>query len=86
MDSSTSVGHDDAIVSRVPQLPPMSDPLSEILHSLHLSAAPYCVARLGEPWGIEVPRLEGPMTLQIVTAGQYWVEVDGAREGREACR
>ena len=77
MDSPTGVGHDDAIVSRVPQLPPRSDPLSEILHSLNLSGALYCVARLGEPWGIEVPRLRGLMTLQIVTAGQYWIEVDG---------
>ena len=56
----------------------MSDPLSEILHALRLTGALYCVARLGEPWGIEVPRLEGVMTLQIVTAGQYWIEVDGA--------
>ena len=78
MDNDADVMQSDATMSRVPQLPPVSDPLSEILHSLHLSGALYCVARLGEPWGIEVPRLEGLMTLQIVTAGRYWIEVDGA--------
>ncbi len=45
---------------------------------MHLTGALYCVARLGEPWGIEAPRLDGMMTLQIVTAGQCWIEVDGA--------
>jgi AraC-like DNA-binding protein len=60
-----------------PRIPPVSDPLSEIMHSLHLTGALYCVARLGEPWGIEAPRLEGLMTLQIVTAGQCWLEVEG---------
>lgn len=60
-----------------PRLPPVSDPLSEIMHSLHLTGALYCVARLGDPWAIEAPRLEGLMTLQIVTAGQCWIEVEG---------
>lgn len=58
-------------------VPPVSDPLSEVLHSLHLTGALYCVARLGAPWGIEVPRLDGLMTLQVVTSGQCWLDVDG---------
>jgi AraC-like DNA-binding protein len=57
------------------RLAPVSDPLSEILHSLHLTGALYCVARLGDPWGIEVPRLDGLMTIQIVTTGQCWIDV-----------
>jgi AraC-like DNA-binding protein len=62
-------------MNRQRQLAPVSDPLSEILHSLHLAGALYCVARLGDPWGIEVPDLEGLMTIQIVTTGQCWIEV-----------
>ncbi len=57
--------------------PPPSDPLSEILRSMQLTAALHCVARLGEPWGVEVPPLDGLMTIQIVTAGRCWIEVDG---------
>ncbi len=57
------------------RLPPVSDPLSEILHSLHLTGALYCVARLGAPWAVEAPALEGLMTIQIVTTGQCWIEV-----------
>jgi AraC-like DNA-binding protein len=60
---------------REPRLPPVSDPLSEILHSLHLTGALYCVARLRAPWGIEAPQLDGLMTIQIVTTGQCWIEV-----------
>lgn len=65
------------MTNQIPRLPPVSDPLSEILHSLHLTGALYCVARLGEPWGIEAPRMDGLMTLQIVTAGHCWIDVDG---------
>ncbi len=65
-------------MSEHPTLPPSSDPLSEILHSLQLTGALYCIGRFGEPWGIDVPPLDGLMTLQIVTAGRCWIDVDGS--------
>jgi AraC-like DNA-binding protein len=79
LDAASGVVHACPHMNRAPRLPPVSDPLSEIMHSLHLTGALYCVAKLGEPWGIEAPQLDGLMTLQIVTAGQCWIEVDGAQ-------
>lgn len=75
LDIDCALGHAGRMSSS-PHLPPRSDPLSEILHSVHFTGALYCVSHLGAPWGIGIPRLENLMTLQIVTAGQYWIDVD----------
>jgi AraC-like DNA-binding protein len=58
-------------------LAPLADPLGEALHLLRLSGTLYCRAELSAPWGVEVPPLPGLMILQVVTAGQCWLEVDG---------
>jgi AraC-like DNA-binding protein len=42
-----------------------------------LTGTLYCRAELSAPWGIDVPTLPGCMTLQVVTAGRCWLEVDG---------
>ncbi len=65
-------------MSTTPQLPPPADPLGETLHLLRLAGTLYCRAELTAPWGIDVPPLAGMMTLQIVTAGHCWLEVEGA--------
>ncbi|WP_437300357.1 cupin domain-containing protein [Sorangium sp. So ce426] len=57
---------------------PAPDPLGESLHLLRLTGTLYCRAELSAPWGIDVPSLEGLMTLQVITAGHCWLEVDGA--------
>ncbi|XWL05102.1 AraC family transcriptional regulator [Sorangium sp. So ce307] len=65
-------------VSSARQLAPATDPLGESLHLLRLTGTLYCRAELSAPWGVDVPALEGLMTLQVITAGQCWLEVDGA--------
>lgn len=58
-------------------LPPAGDLLGEALHLLRLTGTLYCRAECTAPWGVDVPDLDGLMTLQIVTAGQCWLDVDG---------
>ncbi|WP_264675841.1 AraC family transcriptional regulator [Dactylosporangium fulvum] len=58
-------------------LPPAGDPLGEALHLLHMTGTLYCRAECTAPWGVAVPHLDGVMTLQVVTAGEAWLEVDG---------
>jgi AraC-like DNA-binding protein len=58
-------------------IPPLADPLGETLHHLRLNGTLYCRAELTAPWGVEVPPLEGMMTLLIVTAGSCRLTVDG---------
>jgi AraC-like DNA-binding protein len=57
---------------------PAVDVLGEVLHLLRLTGTFYCRADLTAPWGVDVPELAGSMTLQVVTAGQCWLEIDGA--------
>lgn len=59
------------------QLPPSTDPLSEVLQLLQLSGVLYCNARLTDPWGIEIPHLPGVMNVEVVTSGHCWLELDG---------
>ncbi|MEV8632449.1 AraC family transcriptional regulator [Streptosporangium sp. NPDC051023] len=59
-------------------LPPQDDVLGEVLHLLRLTGTLYCRAELTAPWGVDVPRLDGVMTFQVVTSGQCLLEVDGA--------
>ena len=60
-----------------PQLPPSSDPLGEVLQLLQLSGVLYCSAELTDPWGIELPELEGVMNVEVVTSGHCWLELEG---------
>ena len=60
-----------------PELPPSSDPLSEVLQLLQLSGVLYCNAELTDPWGIEVPELPGVMNVEVVTSGHCWLELEG---------
>lgn len=66
----------DVDTPRMP-LPPAGDPLGEALHLLHLTGTLYCRAECTAPWGVAIPRLDGVMTLQVVTAGEAWLDVDG---------
>ena len=60
-----------------PELPPSSDPLGEVLQLLQLSGVLYCNAELTDPWGIEIPALDGVMNVEVVTSGHCWIELDG---------
>lgn len=60
-----------------PQLPPSSDPLSEVLQLLQLTGVLYCNAELTDPWGIEIPALPGVMNVEVVTSGHCWLELEG---------
>jgi AraC-like DNA-binding protein len=60
-------------------VPAPADLLGETLHLLRLTGTLYCRAELTAPWGVEVPPLDGLMTLQVVTAGQAWLEIEGAQ-------
>lgn len=43
---------------------------------LQLSGVLYCRAELTEPWGIELPALEGVMMVEVVTSGHCWIELE----------
>lgn len=58
--------------------PAPADLLGETLHLLRLTGTLYCRAELTAPWGVDVPALDGSMTLLVVTAGRCLLEVDGA--------
>ncbi len=53
----------------------ISDPLGETLHQLRLNGSLYCRSILTEPWGIEMPAIEGKMMFHIVTRGSCWLKV-----------
>lgn len=55
-----------------------NDPLGETLHLLHLTGTLYCQAHFTAPWGVDIPRLENCLCFQVVTAGRYLLEVEGA--------
>ena len=44
---------------------------------LQLTGVLYCRAELTEPWGIELPALEGVMMVEVVTSGHCWIELEG---------
>ncbi|MEM7407835.1 MAG: AraC family transcriptional regulator [Pseudomonadota bacterium] len=58
------------------QLPTSTDPLGEVLQLLQLDGVLYCNATLSEPWGIEIPAIEGVMNVEVVTSGSCWLELD----------
>jgi AraC-like DNA-binding protein len=43
---------------------------------LQLTGVLYCQAELTEPWGIELPALEGVMMVEVVTSGHCWIELE----------
>ena len=59
------------------ELPPSTDPLGEVLQLLQLTGVLYCSAELTDPWGIEIPELEGVMNVEVVTSGHCWIELEG---------
>lgn len=59
------------------ELPPNSDPFDEVLQLLQLTGVLYCRAELSEPWGLEMPAIEGVMTVYVVTSGHCWIELEG---------
>jgi AraC-like DNA-binding protein len=60
-----------------PQLQSSTDPFDEVLQLLQLTGVLYCRAELTEPWGLEIPAIDGVMTLYVVTSGHCWIELDG---------
>jgi len=72
------MANDHPVTPRVDiQLPPNSDPLSEVLQLLHLTGVLYCNAELSDPWGIDLPHLPGVMNVEVVTSGHCWLEIEG---------
>ncbi|GLQ09552.1 AraC family transcriptional regulator [Devosia yakushimensis] len=56
---------------------PLSDPLGEVLHMLHLTGTLYCRAEMTAPWGLVMPRLIDSMMFVIVTSGRCWLRLPG---------
>lgn len=44
---------------------------------LQFTGVLYCRAELTEPWGIELPSLQGVMMVEVVTAGHCWLDLEG---------
>jgi len=55
------------------------DPLGEALHFLRMSGVFYCRSEFTEPWGLALPPFKACMMFHVVTAGQCWLEVKGAK-------
>jgi AraC-like DNA-binding protein len=55
-----------------------ADPLGEALHFLRMSGVFYCRSEFTAPWGLALPPFEDCVMFHVVTAGECWVEVDGA--------
>ncbi|WP_340677042.1 AraC family transcriptional regulator [Paraglaciecola sp.] len=58
-------------------VPEHSDYLGEALHLLKLSGTFYCQSELSAPWGVELPPFADCLMIHIVTAGYFWLRVDG---------
>jgi AraC-like DNA-binding protein len=59
-------------------LPKPADPLGEALHFLRMSGVFYCRSEFTAPWGLALPPFEDCVMFHVVTAGECWIEVDGA--------
>ncbi|RXZ72919.1 AraC family transcriptional regulator [Agromyces albus] len=64
--------------------PAAGEQLGDGLHLLRFTGALYCRAELSAPWGVEVPRLDGYMTLPVVLAGRCVLEIGDDRHILEA--
>ncbi len=56
-----------------------ADALGEALHFLRMSGIFYCRSEFTAPWGLELPPFKDCMMFHVVTAGQGWLEVEGAQ-------
>jgi AraC-like DNA-binding protein len=54
------------------------DPLGEALHLLRMTGVFYCRSEFTAPWGLVLPPFTGCMMFHVVTAGECWLDVDGA--------
>lgn len=54
------------------------DPLGDALHFLRMSGVFYCRSEFSAPFALDLPAFEATMMFHVVTAGQCWLEVDGA--------
>lgn len=54
------------------------DPLGEALHFLRMSGVFYCRSEFTTPWALELPPFAACLMFHVVTAGQCWLEVEGA--------
>ncbi len=54
------------------------DPLGEALHLLRMNGVFYCRSEFTAPWALTLPPFEACMMFHVVTAGQCWLEVEGA--------
>lgn len=63
-----------------PLAPPFAptDALGAAFHSLRMSGSYYCRSDFTEPWGLELPPMEGCLWFHVLTSGRCWLEVDGA--------
>jgi AraC-like DNA-binding protein len=57
---------------------PTVDPLGEALHFLRMSGTFYCRSEFTAPWGLALPPMKASMMFHVVTAGECWLEVEGA--------
>ena len=57
---------------------PSVDPLGEALHFLRMSGVFYCRSEFSAPWGLALPPFKNCLMFHVVTAGQCWLDVDGA--------
>jgi AraC-like DNA-binding protein len=54
------------------------DPLGEALHFLRMSGVFYCRSEFSSPWALALPPFENCVMFHMVTAGECWVDVEGA--------
>ena len=54
------------------------DPLGDTLHFLRMSGVFYCRSEFTAPFALDLPALEASMMFHVVTAGQCWLDVEGA--------
>lgn len=56
----------------------MTDPLGEALHVLRLRGTYYTQCEFSAPWGLDLPAFADSLMFHLVTAGECWLEVEGA--------
>lgn len=55
------------------------DPLGEALHFLRMSGTFYCRCDFTAPWSLWLPPLKDFLMFHVVTAGECWLEIAGAK-------
>ena len=54
------------------------DPLGDTLHFLRMSGVFYCRSEFTAPFALDLPAFEASMMFHVVTAGECWLDVEGA--------